>query len=627
MVDGSIERVLTIDVDGTSVRGMVLIAGPPAQPGGYAQLAYDPESGPASTAGRIASALDATKDLPVVVTAHDTLEAATDVVTAIRAQGFDDVVVTSRTDAIAYANPAGVDSPESLAGAAIPDGLLAAHDGLTLGQLAGVVGAGLERLGVTAEVDTDSPDVDVWSPSAVGAAAAATAVAASAISDDDSSLADEADAFDSAEVDASARTDLADAEGEGSVSGLGEREAATGAAALSADAADAAADASISAAGSVEASEDSDGVVAAGLAGVAAAGAGHIAASDGQSIDAATVLDSLAASDAGEMEVAPVLAAAPPETVQQEAPAAPAERSSRRGLLAALLAVAALVIAGLLLSQCLGSDDDEGAEAPVAIEDEDATAASAAEGAGEADEADEGSGTIDGADQSSEDDSQGAVGSTEVEPTAEPEPTVAPEPTPTAEPTPEPTPDPLEGLPPLSELPERGAIFRPPILYLEGPVQTQEESDAIYQRAIEVVGPDNVVRDHIVRPDAPGSTDGNVRVEQAVLFQTGSAVIAEQFVPTLELGVLVLTLNPQVTMVVEGHTDSVGSDESNQLLSERRAEAVVEYMVSRGVERDRLQAVGLGEGSPVASNDDEEGRQINRRIEVQLIDLLVVEAE
>ena len=156
-------------------------------------------------------------------------------------------------------------------------------------------------------------------------------------------------------------------------------------------------------------------------------------------------------------------------------------------------------------------------------------------------------------------------------------------------------------------------------------MQTQEQADELYARAIAVVGPDNVVNNYVVRPDAPPALDGNVRVEQAVLFQSGSAVIADQFVPTLELGVAVMALNPQVQMVVEGHTDSVGSDADNLALSQRRAEAVVDYLVSRGVDIERLEAVGLGETSPVADNETADGRQINRRIEVDLLDLLAGE--
>ena len=158
--------------------------------------------------------------------------------------------------------------------------------------------------------------------------------------------------------------------------------------------------------------------------------------------------------------------------------------------------------------------------------------------------------------------------------------------------------------------------------FLEGPVATQEEADALFERAAAVVGAANVVNNYVVRADAPSSNDGNVRIAQAVLFAPGSATIAEQFIPVLELGSSVMVLNPQVTMFVEGHTDSVGSDSSNQILSEDRAQAVVDYLVDRGIDPSRLVAVGFGESRPIADNETAEGQQLNRRIEVRLLDLL-----
>lgn len=67
---------------------------------------------------------------------------------------------------------------------------------------------------------------------------------------------------------------------------------------------------------------------------------------------------------------------------------------------------------------------------------------------------------------------------------------------------------------------------------------------------------------------------------------------------------------------IEGHTDSIASDEYNQSLSERRAASVVQWLASHGVERPRLASAGFGEKKPVASNDDAAGRQRNRRVEV-----------
>ena len=71
-----------------------------------------------------------------------------------------------------------------------------------------------------------------------------------------------------------------------------------------------------------------------------------------------------------------------------------------------------------------------------------------------------------------------------------------------------------------------------------------------------------------------------------------------------------------------GHTDDVGGEAINQALSEQRAQAVVEYLVSRGVDRERLTPIGLGETEPIGDNTTEVGRQLNRRIEVDLVDLL-----
>ena len=180
----------------------------------------------------------------------------------------------------------------------------------------------------------------------------------------------------------------------------------------------------------------------------------------------------------------------------------------------------------------------------------------------------------------------------------------------------------ITDLPPLSELPERGAVFRPPTLFLEGPVPTQEIADQFFNAAAAVVGPDNIVNNYVVRPDAPLDIDGNVRVEQAVVFASGSAEIADDFLPTLELAVAVMGLNPQAQLVVQGHTDDVGDDAANLTLSQARADAVAAYIIGRGVDADRLEAVGFGETDPVADNTTAEGRFQNRRIEFEIIDLL-----
>ncbi|HUP65143.1 MAG TPA: OmpA family protein [Thermoanaerobaculia bacterium] len=79
-----------------------------------------------------------------------------------------------------------------------------------------------------------------------------------------------------------------------------------------------------------------------------------------------------------------------------------------------------------------------------------------------------------------------------------------------------------------------------------------------------------------------------------------------------------LRANPQLTILVEGHTDSTGSEELNQRLSEARAAAVLDVLVQNGVPQNQISAVGKGEGSPIATNDTVAGRQQNRRVELVL---------
>ncbi len=69
-------------------------------------------------------------------------------------------------------------------------------------------------------------------------------------------------------------------------------------------------------------------------------------------------------------------------------------------------------------------------------------------------------------------------------------------------------------------------------------------------------------------------------------------------------------------LAVEGHTDSIGTDEYNRQLSEQRAEAVRDYLVQQGIKSDAITASGFGKSEPVASNDTPEGRQQNRRVEL-----------
>ena len=109
-----------------------------------------------------------------------------------------------------------------------------------------------------------------------------------------------------------------------------------------------------------------------------------------------------------------------------------------------------------------------------------------------------------------------------------------------------------------------------------------------------------------------------LRFDSDILFDVDSAVLSSEARGTLEQVGDVLTEYPKTAVVVQGHTDSTGSEQHNQDLSERRANAVGSFLAGQGVAHDRMATVGFGESTPVASNDSETGRQRNRRVDILL---------
>jgi OmpA-OmpF porin, OOP family len=101
-----------------------------------------------------------------------------------------------------------------------------------------------------------------------------------------------------------------------------------------------------------------------------------------------------------------------------------------------------------------------------------------------------------------------------------------------------------------------------------------------------------------------------------VLFDTGKATLKPGAYPTIDRLANALKESSDRKVLIEGHTDSVGSDELNQSLSERRAASVQAALFERGVASSQVSAVGKGESTPIASNDDPGGRQRNRRVEL-----------
>lgn len=109
-----------------------------------------------------------------------------------------------------------------------------------------------------------------------------------------------------------------------------------------------------------------------------------------------------------------------------------------------------------------------------------------------------------------------------------------------------------------------------------------------------------------------------VNIPSNVTFPFDSAELRPEARSNLREVARTLANNPKTTIEVTGHTDSQGPEDYNVDLSLRRAQSVVDYMVSQGVSPQRIEAFGAGESQPIASNETEEGRAMNRRVELRI---------
>jgi outer membrane protein OmpA-like peptidoglycan-associated protein/Mg-chelatase subunit ChlD len=111
---------------------------------------------------------------------------------------------------------------------------------------------------------------------------------------------------------------------------------------------------------------------------------------------------------------------------------------------------------------------------------------------------------------------------------------------------------------------------------------------------------------------------GRKLIIENLLFETNSSVLPQE-IRELDILAEFLINKKEITILIEGHTDSIGSDVINDALSLKRAESVKEYLAKRGIESERMEIVGYGKRRPITSNSTEFGRKLNRRTEIVIL--------
>jgi len=133
---------------------------------------------------------------------------------------------------------------------------------------------------------------------------------------------------------------------------------------------------------------------------------------------------------------------------------------------------------------------------------------------------------------------------------------------------------------------------------------------------------DGITDDKDICPDTPAGARVTINgcwILGNIKFDSNSWELKEDMIPYLNEVVAILKNNPNLWMEVQGHTDSTGPADHNYTLSRNRAMAVMSYLISQGVSADRLTSTGYGETKPISTNDSEEGKALNRRVELSPI--------
>jgi outer membrane protein OmpA-like peptidoglycan-associated protein len=138
--------------------------------------------------------------------------------------------------------------------------------------------------------------------------------------------------------------------------------------------------------------------------------------------------------------------------------------------------------------------------------------------------------------------------------------------------------------------------------------------DSMIQKHI----PKEVIREVVVEKNIIAVSEDRL-VLVGVNFAFDKSELLPESYPVLDKSVKLLNDRPEIKVEIEGYTDYIGTEEYNQKLSVERAETVKAYLISKGIAANRLSTIGYGKGNPIANNDSDEGRAMNRRIVFKII--------
>jgi OOP family OmpA-OmpF porin len=167
---------------------------------------------------------------------------------------------------------------------------------------------------------------------------------------------------------------------------------------------------------------------------------------------------------------------------------------------------------------------------------------------------------------------------------------------------------------------------------LNGMVKSEQEKSRIEKLIVDVYGIRAVVNNLEVKKEEPKEVVAPPPTQEMldlstllkdvrIGFELNSTQLDREARITLDKAAEIMKKALPIRITINGHTDNIGNANSNMILSQKRATAVLEYLVSKGVERNSLTAKGFGETQPITDNSTEDGRRKNRRIEFQIMEV------